>query len=1024
MTTPTSNLSKLKLEIDTRLKMRVDGQATGEVWASKFLKSTAAFVAISGLGVAGFAVSAPNLDDVAQALATKSEIDFRIGRNANSGRVEIYGSMGARASVRNEKGEVIIRLPGQKTPDIGDFRANPPTGVKAITLRKDSRASEIVLTLDDDAKARFGRSDGAVFVQIETKAAAETAGRKLIEAVLNEKEASVSAGETPQAAEVVPQQIDVLDVKLTQFEEGAQLDFTFAASAGAAVFRRGEAIWIVFDKEVDLKLPEALKDLKLIDQANWARNDGFTALRLISPSSGKITVLSDGPTWRVRLGATPLEAVVSEVAIQRDDTTGSPAITFNMPGARKVAWIRDPMVGDRMAVVTAPGPIKAVLNDRSTLQASLGNTLQGAFIERMAPDVSVTIEGDRVSVTRPDGLWLSSPETWAGVTRQSGDLLGPALHPSMVDMDNWSKLRPEGYLRQVNALQLKAADEAGLGPEGPYAARLNLARFLVGQGLNFEAQGVLEWLGKSSPRAMDDPQIRGLLAVAKIYSGRLSEALPDLSSSALAVDPAANLWRGYIASRQGRDEDARKAFNLGAKTLEVFPAEWRARFATSNAQSALRLKDLKAASELISYAVTQDIAPLDKLEAQLVQAEIIEAEGDKRRAFNVYRAISKASADRINTPAQLRAARLKLELGEAKPNDVLPQMAALRFRWRGDETEMEIVRTMGDIYLGQGRYREALDVFKAAGESFARQPDALEINQKLTEAFRSLFLEGKADGLQPIEALALFYDFRDVTPPGADGDEMVRRLARRLVEVDLLSQAADLLQYQVDNRLQGVAKSSVAADLAAIHLMNRQPEKALQALWKTRTTLLPKPILAERRVLEARALNELNRTDNALEVLGADMSQEALDVRAEIFWRLQDWPKAAALLERSLGERWKKEGNLSLFEETNLVRAGVAYSLASDQAALDRLTLRYMKFAANAQNPEAVKVALAGLDNGPLNAADFTQAAAQTDSFTSWIAAMKQKFRQTPKLPLPSQGLPQLPPQLPAQASKPSPRAA
>ena len=61
-----------------------------------------------------------------------------------------------------------------------------------------------------------------------------------------------------------------------------------------------------------------------------------------------------------------------------------------------------------------------------------------------------------------------------------------------------------------------------------------------------------------------------------------------------------------------------------------------------------------------------------------------------------------------------------------------------------------------------------------------------------------------------IDALSLFYDFRDLTPIGRRGDEMIRKLADRLVSVDLLDQAAELLQHQVDNRLQGAARAQVA----------------------------------------------------------------------------------------------------------------------------------------------------------------------------------------------------------------------
>ena len=39
---------------------------------------------------------------------------------------------------------------------------------------------------------------------------------------------------------------------------------------------------------------------------------------------------------------------------------------------------------------------------------------------------------------------------------------------------------------------------------------------------------------------------------------------------------------------------------------------------------------------------------------------------------------------------------------------------------------------------------------------------------------------------------AMFYEFRELTPIGRRGDEMIRRLADRLVAVDLLDQAGEL----------------------------------------------------------------------------------------------------------------------------------------------------------------------------------------------------------------------------------------
>ena len=104
------------------------------------------------------------------------------------------------------------------------------------------------------------------------------------------------------------------------------------------------------------------------------------------------------------------------------------------------------------------------------------------------------------------------------------------------------------------------------------------------------------------------------------------------------------------------------------------------------------------------------------------------------------------------------------------------------------------------------------------------------IQDEAAVTFDSLFLGGKGDALPPIEALSLFYDFRELTPIGRRGDEMIRRLADRLVSVDLLDQAAELLQHQVDHRLQGAARAQVATRLAVIYLMNRKPDRALAVL--------------------------------------------------------------------------------------------------------------------------------------------------------------------------------------------------
>ena len=55
----------------------------------------------------------------------------------------------------------------------------------------------------------------------------------------------------------------------------------------------------------------------------------------------------------------------------------------------------------------------------------------------------------------------------------------------------------------------------------------------------------------------------------------------------------------------------------------------------------------------------------------------------------------------------------------------------------------------------------------------AARPDSAlprQIQDEAAATFDSLFVTGKGDAMPAIDALALFYDFRELTPIGARGD--------------------------------------------------------------------------------------------------------------------------------------------------------------------------------------------------------------------------------------------------------------
>ena len=921
------------------------------------------------MATAGAIAFAPLVSMAQEGGSAGDPIVIRVGSTDEFTKVEFAGVIGARSRIRREGQQVIIRIGSTAAPDVSRLKVNPPPGVASVETRAVQGGTELVMTRAVGADARSGAADGSVWLNLYRPGAAS--------------EATAPAGEGLNA---------VAPVSVVATDDKAVMTFRWSRPVGAAVLRRGEAVWIVFAAAARLDLTGA-RNLGPAGEARWAAGPDYTVVRISAPEGMAVSAVGEGSSWSVTLGGFPSSG--QGVDVERD-AEGHNALIARMAGATRAIWLTDPMAGDRFAAVTALAPGKGFGQRRQTVDMTLLPTAQGLAVESRAGDLTIAAEGDLVTLSRPGGLMLSEPSAALETASSEPEAPRKAPHPGLI-LEEWARTPEAGFADRYRRLQDAAAEEtarAGDDPRAPIEARMAFTRFLVGSGLGYEAIGVVNALVAKTPSMLGEAEVRGLRGAARAQIGRLTEAQADFSGASVAGDPATKVWQGYIAAEQGDWEEARRAFTAGASVIDQFPPAWRARFGAAHALAALETGDLNAARALLAYSFSQNAPAPDQLVARTIQARLFELEGQGDRALAVYTAVGRAPLDGIATPARLGAIKMQLARGTMTADQAAAQLESLKWRWRGDATELAVIRTLGGLYLSQGRYREALDALRGAGKRMASLPGAAELQADLANAFRALFLEGAADGLQPVQALALFFDFRDLTPVGADGDEMVRRLSRRLIDVDLLDQAAELLKYQVDNRLEGVAKAQVATNLATVYLMDRQPEKALQALWSSRTTLLPTALNAERRALEARALMDLGRFDHALEVLDADSSPAARDVRADIFWKQQKWRDAASIYEARLGDRFRDTATvLTPDEETRVIRAGVGYSLGHDEAALARLARNYGPFVDRARSAPALRIALAGPDGGA-SPADFAALSAGADTFAGWVTAMKAQIRQ------------------------------
>jgi hypothetical protein len=364
----------------------------------------------------------------------------------------------------------------------------------------------------------------------------------------------------------------------------------------------------------------------------------------------------------------------------------------------------------------------------------------------------------------------------------------------------------------------------------------------------------------------------------------------------------------------------------------------------------VRLATLQAAIEKGDFARAEiELAAIDRLPANavgrdqhdLARARVDEAGGRIADALKGYERLADEGGPRVSAEARLRYIRLASRTGAITPEEATNRLEVLAVAWRGDDVEVGTVVELARRYADAARWRPMFELARYVGRYFPENPLGRALGDDTARHFENLMLGPDGEKLTPVETLALYFDFKELTPAGRRGDEMVRRLADRLVELDLLDQAADLLQHQVDKRLTGAARSTIAARLAAIRLMNGKPVPALVALHGTRLPELPEEVRRFRTLLEAKAQADLTRTDLALELLDGETGIDADRLRAAILWGARRWQEAGEAGEGLVGTRWQGAEALSDRDRSDIVRAGVAYALAEERIGLERLRQKF-----------------------------------------------------------------------------------
>jgi tetratricopeptide (TPR) repeat protein len=768
---------------------------------------------------------------------------------------------------------------------------------------------------------------------------------------------------------------------------GLRLTFSFAAATPAALFRRADTVWLVFDslKPIDIEPIRGGGGAVIADASLLPLEKGQAVrIRLNQPQMPSLTSddqASGGVNWTLTFAdamATPTQPLT---AIRNISDPAHANVSVSLPGHGRLHRLIDPDAGDTLLVVTAPPPVRGFIREQDVVELALLESIHGVAVRLNSDDITAEMAPDKIILGRSGGLTLSPAGTAA-------ERASTAVRP-VFDVGEWRKNGSENFMAREREL---AAAAAAAGPDQRTPARVDLARLYLARGMYPEAKGVLDLALADAKQGQEDPVALIVHSVASALMGRPELALKDLANPAIGTNYDSQLWKALACARQGKWAEAREKFKNVEFAITSLPIELQRIVITEAMHASLEVRDYSGAAKRAADLEVIGLAPEQKPAIAVLRGRLAEALGHDKDTLSEYRMAVDSPDRAAAAEGKLLEIALRQKRDEISPADAMHELETLSVMWRGDGIEVKALVMLARLYSDAGRYGESL----AADRTATRlQPNSEASRQGQDESaalFAQLFLGSKGDDLPPVDALGLFYEYRELTPIGRRGDEMIRRLADRLVAVDLLDQASELLQYQVDHRLEGAARAQVAARLAMVYLTNHKPDRAIAALRTTRIADLAGELRQQRLLLEARAQSDIGRHDLALDIISNIGGREAIRLRSDIYWASRRWREASEQIELYYADRWRNFKPLNPVEKGDVIRALVGYALAQDAIGLARFREKYAPLMSGDDDRAAFETASRPADANTDEFAPIAKMAASVDTLDGFLREMRTRF--------------------------------
>ena len=590
--------------------------------------------------------------------------------------------------------------------------------------------------------------------------------------------------------------------------------------------------------------------------------------------------------------------------ISRPFDVVTPRLEFNIENLKNTSLISfvDPIVGDKIHVLATNNVQYNIENAHSFIDLDIMKSIQGIVIREKSDNLQLNKSDVLFWITSKSGLNISSKY---GVQKDINFFQKPGFFrlQQFQSKSGILTLKPcvkiLAQLKKIEtALQKQLYDSS---QDDEYNIRTNLALLYLANDYLPEATAHLEYsYNFSSPLLRKKYDFLLLYAVAKFMEGHFQNArkivdLIDISSVPIRHIEEVKFWQNIISISNNnpvylKHEFIDKFFKKNGSFLENYPQNILSKIKFFAIEYLLENKKYDLAEATIKLLSTFDLNREDEARLYYEKANLYEQTTEDHKAIveSLSQCVNIDNSLYYNSLCKLKMTNIQLKNKDIDLSEAIKQLQFLDLDTRNSKLEIKVLERLASLFYDNKDYINALLTWRTVFDYYPYSIQSLSITNNMTTTFVDIFLSDLGN-YTSFQKVAIFDEFSDLNPIGGIGDKVALKLSDSLVDLDLLKRASRILEHQVKYRLYGFAKEEALNRLLQLYLELNQPESILKLVKQSRLDDLPDQIKNTRQYIYAKALAKEKQYKVAVKILKNDISNEADTIRANIYWKTQNW---------------------------------------------------------------------------------------------------------------------------------------